>query len=108
GLALAKKIRKDPRSAGIPIILLTARATEQQKIEGFESGINDYITKPFNFEILLSRIQNLLSEKKRQKRKQPSKVAIEPKKIDMAPENEKFLKKVSHIVDNNIGNPDFS
>ncbi len=48
----------------IPIILLTARTAEEQKIEGLQTGADDYITKPFNFEILISRIRNLITLEK--------------------------------------------
>ena len=60
GLELCKKIRHDNRTAHIPVILLTALAEEQDQIAGNASGANDYITKPFNFEILLSKINGLL------------------------------------------------
>lgn len=108
GLALAKRLKRDPRTAHIPLILLTARASEEQRLEGFETGANDYITKPFNFEILLARIRNLLEEIKRQRKNEPSAVPIAPSAINITPEDDKFLNEARAVVEKNIANPNFS
>ncbi|WP_342085499.1 hybrid sensor histidine kinase/response regulator transcription factor [Dyadobacter sp. OTU695] len=60
GLALSGKIKSDKRTSHIPIILLTASSGEEQQLKGLSSGANDYLTKPFNFEILNVKINNLL------------------------------------------------
>lgn len=60
GLRLSEKIRSDKRTSHIPIILLTASTGEEQQLKGLSSGANDYLTKPFNFEILNIKINNLL------------------------------------------------
>ena len=60
GTALARRLRADARSKDIPIIMLTARAQEQDKIEGLESGADDYLTKPFSPKELLARIKAVL------------------------------------------------
>ena len=56
GTALARRLRADARSKDIPIIMLTARAQERDKVEGLESGADDYVTKPFSPKELLARI----------------------------------------------------
>lgn len=60
GIALSQKIKADKRTKHIPIILLTASTGEQQQLEGLNSGANDYLTKPFNFDILNAKINNLV------------------------------------------------
>jgi len=60
GTALARKLRADARSKDIPIIMLTARAQEHDKVEGLEAGADDYITKPFSPKELLARIKAVL------------------------------------------------
>lgn len=60
GTALARKLRADARSKDIPIIMLTARAQEQDKVEGLDAGADDYITKPFSPKELLARIKAVL------------------------------------------------
>lgn len=108
GIELSKKLKKDPRTALIPLILLTARAEEEQQLEGFETGANDYITKPFNFEILLARIHNLLAEKKQRHKAEPPKVDISPAEAQVVSVDDKLIKEAIAIVEENISNPDFS
>jgi two-component system phosphate regulon response regulator PhoB len=60
GTVLARKLRADVRSKDIPIIMLTARAQEQDKIEGLDAGADDYITKPFSPKELMARIKAVL------------------------------------------------
>ena len=60
GLALARQWRKHPRTKGIPILMLTARGDEPDKIAGLDAGADDYITKPFSTQELLARIRAVL------------------------------------------------
>jgi two-component system phosphate regulon response regulator PhoB len=60
GTVLARKLRADVRSKDIPIIMLTARAQEQDKVEGLDAGADDYITKPFSTKELMARIKAVL------------------------------------------------
>lgn len=60
GIELCKKLKADKRTNHIPVILLTALTREKDQLKGLETGANDYITKPFNFELLNSKIKNLL------------------------------------------------
>jgi len=60
GVEYARRLKKDPESRGIPIIMLTARAEEDDKIKGLESGADDYITKPFSPRELIARIRAVL------------------------------------------------
>ena len=57
GIELTKKIKADKRTNHIPVILLTALTGEKEQITGLETGANDYVTKPFNFEVLNAKIQ---------------------------------------------------
>lgn len=60
GVALARQLRQDERTRGIPIILLTARSEEQDKVAGLEAGADDYVTKPFSPRELMARIKAVL------------------------------------------------
>lgn len=108
GLELARKIRTDPRTSHIPVVLLTAMATEEQQLEGFETGANDYITKPFNFEILLSRLKSLLQQRSQVRKEFQKKLEINPAEIAVTPLDEQFMQQTLAIVERNISNPDFS
>ncbi len=60
GLSLARQLRREERTRAIPIIMLTARGAEADKIAGFEAGADDYVTKPFSPRELLARIRAVL------------------------------------------------
>src|SRR3989440_425558 len=57
GIALARKVRGEPRTAGVPVILLSAREEVESKVAGFEAGANDYVHKPFDLQELRARIE---------------------------------------------------
>jgi ABC-type sugar transport system substrate-binding protein/DNA-binding response OmpR family regulator len=78
GLEFCQQVKKDGISSHIPVILLTARALEKHQIEGYESGADAYITKPFSPELLLARIDNLLQSRHQLKDLWSVKAATEP------------------------------
>lgn len=67
GLELVRELKNEIQTSHIPIILLTACALDEQRIQGFDEGADSYISKPFNARLLLSRIANLLANRKRLK-----------------------------------------
>ncbi|MCC6706435.1 MAG: phosphate regulon transcriptional regulator PhoB [Gammaproteobacteria bacterium] len=60
GLEFARGLKRDPRTSTIPIIMLSARASEEEKIEGLAAGVDDYITKPFSSRELLARVRAIM------------------------------------------------
>lgn len=60
GIELARELRSDPRTRSLPIIMLTARAQESDKLSGFEAGADDYVTKPFSPRELVARVRALM------------------------------------------------
>ena len=75
GLALARQLRQEDRTRQIPIILLTARGAEVDKIAGLEAGADDYVTKPFSVRELLARIKALLRRRAPQMTDDPVEVS---------------------------------
>ena len=65
GIDFARQLRADPRTRRLPIIMLTARAEERDKIEGLDIGADDYVTKPFSVSELMARVRALLRRAKR-------------------------------------------
>ncbi|WP_291907072.1 hybrid sensor histidine kinase/response regulator transcription factor [Chitinophaga sp. CB10] len=105
GISLCAKIRSDSRTRRIPVILLTAMAGEEQQLKALDQGAADYLVKPFNVEIMLSRVRNVLAA-----RNVAPKVIL-PLQADEAPAlspDEKFMQKALEIVERNLSNPDFS
>jgi signal transduction histidine kinase/DNA-binding NarL/FixJ family response regulator/streptogramin lyase len=65
GIQLTRQLKGDLRTSHIPIILLTAKTTDEDKEEGYDSGADSYLTKPFTAKLLASRLQNLLTARRR-------------------------------------------
>jgi signal transduction histidine kinase/ligand-binding sensor domain-containing protein/DNA-binding response OmpR family regulator len=108
GIELARKIKTDTLTAHIPVILLTAMGSEEKQVEGFSIGVNDYITKPFTFEILASRIRNLLAQQTLLQKKFQKQIEVNPSEITVTSLDEQFLKQALTVVEKNLDNPDFS
>jgi two-component system, OmpR family, phosphate regulon response regulator PhoB len=75
GISLARQLRREERTRDIPIILLTARGSEADKIAGFEAGADDYVTKPFSPRELLARIRAVLRRRSPQLTDDPVELA---------------------------------
>lgn len=108
GIELCRKIKSDQRTSHIPVLLLTARTAEEQKIEGFDCGASDYVTKPFNFEILQSRIRNLIIQREAFQRVFNKHIDVKAADVQITSLDEKLIRKAISIVEDNIGDPDFS
>lgn len=108
GMELCQMLRKDIRTSHIPIILLTARTADEDKIKGLEIGADDYITKPFNMELLLLRVHKLIEKRSKMQKQFQKTVEINPSEIQITSMDEKLIKKAVALVEKNIGEADFS
>jgi signal transduction histidine kinase/ligand-binding sensor domain-containing protein/DNA-binding response OmpR family regulator len=108
GFELCRQVKSNPITSHIPVILLTARMADQKKIEGYETGADDYITKPFNFEILESRMYNLIAQRERIRKSFQKHFKIEPGEIGITSLDEKLINKALKLVEENISVTNFS
>jgi signal transduction histidine kinase/ligand-binding sensor domain-containing protein/DNA-binding response OmpR family regulator len=108
GLDLCRKIKNDQRVSHTPVILLTARTSEEQKLEGFETGAEDYITKPFNFEILQSRIKNLIHQRELFQRDFRQLINVTATHLQITSLDEKLIQKALEVVERKLSDPDFT
>jgi DNA-binding response OmpR family regulator len=108
GIELCEKIKQDPRTKHIPVVLLTALTCEDQQLQGLATGAADYMTKPFNFEILVSKIKNLLRQQQSFKQAFTKQVAVKTTDVQVENPNQKFVQDALAIVEKNISNSDFS
>lgn len=108
GLELCLKIKGEKNISHTPVILLTARTAEEQKLEGFETGADDYIVKPFNFEILQSRIKNLIQQRETFHKNFRKQVEVKASDINITSLDEKLIQNAIKLVEDNIANPEFS
>ena len=107
GLELCRKLKTDERLSHIPVIMLTAKAEVEDKIEGLETGADDYITKPFNNKELIIRTKNLIEQRKKLMGKYNHQISMEVSETEVKSVDEKFLERVRKVIEKNIGDCSF-
>jgi len=113
GYALAEQLKADPDLNHVPLILLTARAEEADKIEGLTVGADDYLTKPFNARELVLRIHNQIAARHRLREKFRDTVVLAPSEVEIESADAQFLEGVkavieAHLTDETFGVPDLA
>ena len=108
GFKLCEKLKTDERTSHIPIILLTAKAAKEDKLEGFETGADDYIMKPFEPDELRARIKNLIEQRKRLHEHFQKKGMLELNDKKITSVDKKFLIKALEVIHRNISDNSFT
>jgi len=108
GIALTRKLKADKRTSHIPVILLTALTGEGQQLEGLGTGANDYITKPFSFEVLNAKIKNLLELRNTLKTAYTRQIRVLPPEVAIESDDERLLSRVVGYLEENLNNPQLS
>lgn len=109
GIEMCKRIRNNLSIAYIPIILLTAKADVENQIEGYESGADLYMPKPFSTKLLEVNLKRLLAQKNRWfTQEKPKETFLPEKKGYLEDENRKFIEQIKQLVEENMTNPHFS
>jgi len=108
GIELCKELKTDVNTSHIPVIMLTAKAGMDNKIEGLETGADDYLTKPFDVNELLVRIKNLIEQRQKLRELYSNKeVQIDPKKVTLTSIDQKFLEQVLELLESKFSDSDF-
>ncbi|MCB9399583.1 MAG: response regulator, partial [Acidobacteria bacterium] len=107
GFELCRTLKNQPKTQHIPVILLTARATEESKIEGLETGADDYLYKPFNRMELLARVENLIHIRRLLKASYQETVQIGPSPVSVPSTEKVFLDRLREVMDENLGRENF-
>lgn len=107
GLDFTSRLKQDAAISHIPIILLTARAEEDNLIEGYKVGANSYVTKPFSINVLKAQINSVLQALAAFRNRFSKKMVLEPAEEAITPVDEKFLAKLMEIVEANMANTSF-
>ena len=110
GFELCSKIRKNPNTSSLPVILLTARTMDRDKIQGIEAGADAYITKPFNIEVLKTTLDNLLKGRERLKvtLAEPKVDEKDIRDIGIKAPDDRLLERIVRIINEHIGDPDLT
>ncbi len=108
GFQFSKQIRSDVKTSHIPIIMLTAKAGLDDKIEGLETGIDAYITKPFSAKELKVRVRNLIYQRKQLRKRFSKSTIIKPSEVTVVSVDREFLEKTIKVIEQNFEDPQFS
>ncbi|MFN8302101.1 MAG: ATP-binding protein [Saprospiraceae bacterium] len=101
-------LKTDERTSHIPVILLTAKAGLDSRIEGLETGADDYLTKPFDTRELLVRAHNLVAQRERLRKQFSRTMVLKPKEIALTSADERFLQRVQDCLNAHLGDEQFN
>ena len=110
GNTLCSKVKANPATSHVPVILLTAKNRDEDQLEGLETGADSYIIKPFNMEILRRTIVNLIHSHQMLRLKYGRNDQLEEKvdEVQMKSPDEKLLERIMQVINKNISNADLS
>ncbi|KAA6343139.1 Sensor histidine kinase TodS, partial [termite gut metagenome] len=108
GLQLCALIKQDIRTGHIPVIIITAKSMIMHIKEGFQCGADDYVVKPFNMDVLLYRIRNILAARERLKELYGKRFSLESLGIETTSIDERFMQKFFEIIEKHIANSELN
>ena len=108
GYELSRRIKLNEKINHIPLILLTAKAATDDKLEGLETGADDYLIKPFNEEELKIRVRNLIKIRRQMREKYQAQMLVKPSEVVIPSVQKQFLDKLINIIEANISDENFS
>jgi hypothetical protein len=107
GIECCKRLKSELQTSHIPVLMLTAYAMDEQRIQGYDSGADSYLTKPFNAKLLLARIRNLIDNRKRLKSFTEDATAVSGKQ-SLGEVDKGFVEKLKALIEEKMSNSDLS
>ncbi len=108
GTEMCRRIKENLQTSHIPVILLTAWSTDEGRAEGYKVGADAYIAKPFDMDVLLARINNLLEKQEKRMHDFSHSASLDVKNIADSAPDEKFLKEIISLIEKNITDSDYT
>jgi signal transduction histidine kinase/CheY-like chemotaxis protein/AraC-like DNA-binding protein len=108
GFELCTNIKSNIETSHIPVVLLTARSSEEDQAEGLENGADIYLSKPFNSNILKAQLFNLINHKRALRKRFEYELGINVSELTYSNKDEDFIKKAIQVVHDNMAEPDFT
>lgn len=107
GIELCRNLKTDIATSHIPLVLLSAKASEKDIIKGLEAGADDYVTKPFSVNVLLARVKNLIGLRRQLHQKIERQMKMQPDEFSLPHTENCFLDIIKELIEENLSNPDF-
>ena len=108
GMQLCQRLKMDERTSHIPVIMLTAKADREDKLEGLEIGADDYLVKPFDVQELRIRVDNLIRQRKKLRERFRQEGGFFPEEVAVTSVDQAFLKRVIEAVEEGMEEETFS
>ncbi|SKC04451.1 hybrid sensor histidine kinase/response regulator transcription factor [Dyadobacter psychrophilus] len=108
GIEMCSQIKSDTTLSHIPVILLTASTSQESRLKGIEGGADDYISKPFDKELLVARVDAILKSRNDLQRYFYNEITLQANDFKISSEYKEFLKECIRVVENHLTDPDFS
>ena len=109
GLELCRRLKTGELTSHIPVIMLTSRGSVENQLEGFETGADDYVPKPFHMPLLIARIRNQLAARQTMRERfSGQELKVEPAEITVVSGDEQLLQRAIGVVEEHMDDVDFS
>jgi signal transduction histidine kinase/DNA-binding response OmpR family regulator/streptogramin lyase len=107
GIELCKRIKKDFNTSHIPVLMLTALNSGEMMVKGLTTGADDYVSKPFNPDVLLARAKNLIDSRKNLQKKYLTDLKTQPSEMSLSSADELFLNKLNKVIEKNLDDSEY-
>jgi signal transduction histidine kinase/DNA-binding response OmpR family regulator len=107
GYALCKALKTNEKTCHIPVVLLTARAGRDDKLQGLDIGADCYLVKPFDTSELLAQVRNLIDQRRMLRERFSAAVVLKPTEMAVTPMDQAFLARVLAVVEQSLSDPEF-
>ena len=108
GIEFCEKVKTRQETSHIPVIMLTARASQESELKGLSNGADDYIKKPFELELLQLKLANTIKQREELRKRFNRDITLQPKEITVTSSDEIFLQRAMQVVENHMMDTDFN
>jgi signal transduction histidine kinase/DNA-binding response OmpR family regulator len=108
GVEMCRRLKTNVNTSHIPVLMLSAKASVEHQIEGLRTGADDYLSKPFNLDLLLVKINSVLKTREDLRKRYRNELSIMPAQMTVTNADENVLKRMLEVIEENISNPDLS
>ena len=108
GIEFSRNLKSQPETSHIPIIILTAKSSQEIELKSLELGVDEYLRKPFDFELLKLKLSNIIKRREHLRKRFNRKITVQPSEIAVTSMDEKFLSQAIEIVEKHMMNTDFN
>lgn len=108
GIEFCNNLKTTQETSHIPVVMLTAKTSQEKEIEGLKTGADAYIRKPFDMELLELKLSNILNHREKLRKRFTREITLQPNEVTVTSSDETFLKKAIDIVETNMMNSEFS